>query len=81
MKTIKPAIIFFILHKMFESIKMNEIEDRFKDKAVISHGLVLFSKENALSIIEYCRRNRISILGIDGFFIFGKKIQPIWKIV
>ena len=55
---------------------MNKIELLFKDKAIKRYGLDLYSKENALYFIELCRKEKIRILGIDGFFITENSIQP-----
>ncbi|WP_078126082.1 hypothetical protein [Leptospira alexanderi] len=55
---------------------MNEIEKQFKSKAIIKGEIMLFSIKNALSFVEECRKNKISILGIDAFFLFDEKIQP-----
>jgi len=55
---------------------MNGIEKLFKDKAIIRYGIMLFTKNNALSFIEECEKNGILILGIDAFYLFEERIQP-----
>ncbi|WP_170875546.1 hypothetical protein [Leptospira alexanderi] len=42
---------------------MNEIEKRFKSKAIIKGEIMLFSINDALSFVDECRKNKISILG------------------
>jgi hypothetical protein len=55
---------------------MNRVEKVFKSKAVIKGGIMLFPKDVAIQFIENCRTEGISILGIDGFYVTGDKIQP-----
>jgi hypothetical protein len=55
---------------------MNKVERLFVDKALIRGGVYLFSKYNALKLIDECRKAKISILGIDGFFITETSTQP-----
>ncbi|MBB1287394.1 hypothetical protein HRH25_23665 [Flavisolibacter sp. BT320] len=55
---------------------MNEIEKQFKERAIIRGETLLFSKDNALSFVEACKKNGIGILGIDSFFLFDDSIQP-----
>ncbi len=55
---------------------MNEVEKKFKSKAIIRGGVSLFSKENALSFVVACQKNNIEILGIDGFVLTECTTQP-----
>lgn len=55
---------------------MNVVENSFKGKAIIRNNMMLFSKENALDFIQACENHDIKILGIDGFYLTGDKIQP-----
>lgn len=48
----------------------------FLDKAIIRGGILLFSKQDALDFIEQCKKFKIGILGIDGFFITETMTQP-----
>lgn len=55
---------------------MNEITRKFKSKVIVRGDMSLFTKGNAISFIQACKENNIGILGIDGFYLFGDKIQP-----
>ena len=55
---------------------MNIIEESFKEKAIIRNNMMLLSKENALAFIQACKGHNITILGIDGFYLYDDKIQP-----
>ena len=55
---------------------MSQIESLFEDKAIKRSNILLFSKENALEFIDECRKRNIVILGIDGFYLTEKTIQP-----
>ena len=55
---------------------MNRVEKQFEDKATIRGGIMLFSKENALSFIKACENTGIQILGIDAFYLSENNIQP-----
>jgi hypothetical protein len=49
----------------------------FKDKFLLDHpGTVIFPKNIALDFVNECRKNDISILGIDAFLV-GKNVTPI----
>ncbi len=39
-------------------------------------GIMFLSKENALRFVEECKRMKIEILGIDGFFLTDTTTQP-----
>jgi hypothetical protein len=55
---------------------MNIIEEFFKEKAIVRNDMMLFSKVNALAFIQACESHNITILGIDGFYLYDDKIQP-----
>ena len=55
---------------------MNKIEQLFMVKALERGGLFLYSKENALEFVKECEKEKIQLLGIDGFFITDKSTQP-----
>lgn len=50
--------------------------EKFKNNIIQSHGLELFTKEDALSFIKECEKNGIEIFGIDGFYLTETTIQP-----
>ncbi len=57
---------------------MNKIEIKFRNKAAIDRGTYfLFTKETSLEFIKECYREKMKILGVDGFYkIDAKTIQP-----
>ena len=55
---------------------MKTIKDFINEKAIKRNGVMLFSRKNALFLVELCETHNVSILGIDGFYFFGNKIQP-----
>ncbi|MCP5467921.1 MAG: hypothetical protein H7A32_01465 [Deltaproteobacteria bacterium] len=56
---------------------MNKIEIKFRNKAAIDRGTyLLFTKEVSLEFIKECHHEKTQILGIDGFFLRDKGIQP-----
>ncbi|MEK7528605.1 MAG: hypothetical protein AAB592_02480 [Patescibacteria group bacterium] len=58
---------------------MNKVEESFKNRAFRTRGgegLYLYSKSDALQFIEACKKENVKILGLDGFFLFGEKVQP-----
>ena len=52
------------------------MSDSFQDKFIRRGGVTLLSKSDALLFIKECAKEKIEILGIDGFLLFGDKIQP-----
>jgi hypothetical protein len=55
---------------------MNKVEKELLSRAIVRENILLFAKENALVFVEECKKNKIQLLGIDGFFLFEDKIQP-----
>lgn len=55
---------------------LSEIEKKFKEKFTICNGIILLKREDAIDFIDACEDNKVNILGIDGFFLQGKSIQP-----
>jgi hypothetical protein len=55
---------------------MNQIEISFKDKIIQRGGVALLSKVDTIQFIKECSEESIGILGIDGFLLFGDRIQP-----
>jgi hypothetical protein len=55
---------------------MNAVLEKFAGKAVKRGGLLLFSDENALKVIEEAHRASLPILGIDGIFLEGDTTRP-----
>jgi hypothetical protein len=45
-------------------------------KAINRSGIYLYSKDNALQFINECKKQKVAILGIDGFYLDGNTTQP-----
>ena len=50
--------------------------NRFKDKGIKPGGIYMFNSTDAIEIIEYCKKQKVAILGIDALRIFDGKTQP-----
>jgi hypothetical protein len=61
---------------IFQNDFMNKYEDYFKSKALLKYDMIFFTKANALQVIQECKEKNITILGIDGFYLYNDKIQP-----
>jgi hypothetical protein len=55
---------------------MNKVERIFMGRALNRSGITLYAKQDALDFIEECNKNRIGLLGLDGFFITDTTTQP-----
>ena len=50
--------------------------EQFSEKAIHRPGIELYSIDDAIELVKLCQKKAIPVLGIDGFKIYGKKIQP-----
>ena len=57
-------------------MKLTEIEKQFEPVAMIRGGVFLLSATDALRFIDQAERNCVAVEGIEGFKVFGEKIQP-----
>lgn len=59
---------------------MNKIEQEFVKKGLVemrqNGEWFVLSKENAKAFVKACKEASILILGVDGFYLMGEKIQP-----
>ncbi len=55
---------------------LTELEKRFEPVALIRGSVFLLSAADALRFVEECERKGVDILGVEGFKVFGQKIQP-----
>jgi len=55
---------------------MNRVEKQFQDKAIVRGGIMLFTKDNALSFVKACKESGVQVLGIDAFHLLEENIQP-----
>ena len=51
---------------------MNKAEQIFIERA----GLYLYSRKNAIAFVTACRKEKVCLLGIDGFSITTNSTQP-----
>ena len=58
---------------------MNILEKEFKDKVIIKAGILLFSADDAITLIGRCQQLGLKILGIDAFKVTANTTQPILK--
>ena len=57
-------------------MQLTHIEKRFEKRALIRGGVFLLSPGDAIQFVKDCKEQGIAVLGIEGFKIFGQKIQP-----
>ncbi|MCP5467925.1 MAG: hypothetical protein H7A32_01485 [Deltaproteobacteria bacterium] len=56
---------------------MSKLKELFKSKGILQPGgWFILSKKEAIELIEACNKEKVQILGIDGFFLREKGIQP-----
>ncbi len=55
---------------------MNKVEKLFLSKVINRAGIYLYSKEDALNFVEECKKQDMSVLGIDSFYLTESTIQP-----
>jgi hypothetical protein len=57
-------------------MKLTEMQKRFEHVALIRGSVFLLAPTDALRFIDECERSDVDILGVEGFKVFGDKIQP-----
>lgn len=56
---------------------MNTVEKIFKDKAVNQPGgWSIYSKTDSVNFVNECKKENITIIGIDAFYIRNNGIEP-----
>jgi len=55
---------------------MEELDQEFLDKAIIHGGDITYSEQDALDIIDRCRKKDLKITNIDAYLIEDDFIQP-----
>ena len=58
-------------------MKLTDIQIRYLDVGLLRGGIFLLKATDGLRFVDECERSGINILGIDGFNVFGEKIQPL----
>lgn len=57
-------------------MKLTQLEKLFEDLALIRGGVFLLRPADAMRFVKTCKEEKIAILGVEGFKVFGEKIQP-----
>jgi hypothetical protein len=52
------------------------IEKEFGNRAIIRGGIYLFQQSDAIDVINKCKEQRLTILGVDSFKITRNSTQP-----
>ncbi len=59
-----------------QNLKLTQLEKKFLNKGILRYGILILTPLVAQDFIIEANNNSYKILGIDGFFMFGDKIQP-----
>jgi len=57
-------------------MNLTSIQKRFEDAALIRGSVFLLPAPDALRFVQACEHYGVDILGVEGFKVFGEKIQP-----
>lgn len=57
-------------------IKLSQIDKYFAEQAHYRGNMILYKHDVAIEYVEKCRDENVVLLGFDGFYLWGKKIQP-----
>jgi hypothetical protein len=57
-------------------MKLTQLEKLFEDLALIRGGVFLLRPADAMRFVKTCKERGIAVLGVEGFKVFGEKIQP-----
>ncbi len=55
---------------------MARIVDAFRDKGITRGKTTRFLADDALAVVRECRKRRVLISGVDGFFLTEHTTQP-----
>jgi hypothetical protein len=59
--------------------KADQIESGFTSRGVLRGGVLLLHPNDALDMVQNCRKESVSILGIDAFRISANSTQPVME--
>ena len=59
--------------------KADQIERGFTSRGMLRGGVLLLRPNDALDMVQNCRRESVSILGIDAFRISSNSTQPVME--
>ena len=65
--------------KLIGMNKAEQIEREFTSPGILRGGLLLLHSIDALDMVQHCRHESASILGIDAFKISANSIQPLME--
>jgi hypothetical protein len=57
-------------------MNLTKIQEEFVSVALQRGSVFLLSPADALRFVDECQRRSVDILGVEGFKVFGDKIQP-----
>jgi hypothetical protein len=57
-------------------MSLQTITKQFEEKSIRVGDMFLFRPSDALDFIEACYREKLQLLGVEGFKLVGNKIQP-----
>ena len=57
-------------------MNLTKMQEQFAPVALRRGSVFLLSPSDALRFVDECERNGVVILGVEGFKVFGEKIQP-----
>jgi hypothetical protein len=58
---------------------MTRVQDEFRKLGEIRGGVLMLSPENAVKMVQRCRKRQIRILGIDGFLLSNRATRPVME--
>ena len=56
--------------------KADYLEDEFRPRATIRGGILMFTADDAIALIDEAHKRRIRVLGIDTFRLTEKATEP-----
>ena len=57
-------------------MNLKKMQHQFAAVALQRGSVFLLSPSDVLRFVDECERNGVDILGVEGFKVFGEKIQP-----
>ena len=55
---------------------MNKVQIEFSGKVLKRGAVEMYKKKDALEFVKACQREKIPILGVDGFYITPHSTEP-----
>ncbi len=57
-------------------MNLTSMQKQFEHVGLIRGSIFLLSASDTLRFVDECERNGVDLLGVEGFKLFGDKIQP-----